>query len=742
MKKKIALAGIALLFGLVIAGCDGPVNGGVQDQALPPLRGTVSIVGTPEVGMYLWAYTGLLEASGNVHIEWVRSGVAVGSGPAPAPFRLLDDDEGHTFIAVATGSGNSGRVASAPIGPVVFPEEYPEPECQEPDIPEMEGTLAEQLAWLREFAEAGGDYVVYVTGNENVSPAEAMLPTGRIGLTVTLRGIGEMRSVNLYGDGSLFSIGSGVTFVLGKNITLHGIHNNAAPLVQVDGGGMLRMDTGSRITGNTRWDGGGGVFIGAGGTFAMDGGEISGNTIGVQVGDGTFNMLGGKISDNTGGKGGVLVNSGGTFTMYEGELSRSSGVFVGGGGTFTMRGGMISDNHGSGFGRSNGVYVYVGGIFNMHDGKISNNIGYADISSVFVDGIFNMHGGEISKNSNVAVHIEGGTFHMHDGEISGNTNGVINYSGIFNMRGGAISDNTRFGVFNFYSRTFAMYGGKISGNNGGVDNRGAFTMRDGEIYGNSFLGVHNGHSGIFNMHGGTISGTVACADWGVGGMGVDNSGTFNMHNGSISGSIGGGVFVNDFGVFNMYGGEIFGNTAERRSGGGVFISAYGAFVMRNGTIFGNVAEANGGGVFVEGGGVFIVHNGTISGNSAAADGGGVFVTGIFSGPGIIRGAVSANLVGRNVFDMHGGTISGNTAEGRGGGVFVSNDGPFRMGGGTIHGAGTGALTNAAVAGAALHAENEGSAVYGSFNIAGTFIRSNYLNTTNNTIRVTDGVLQP
>jgi hypothetical protein len=81
---------------------------------------------------------------------------------------------------------------------------------------------------------------------------------------------------------------------------------------------------------------GGGVYM-AGGTFTMNGGEISDNNVssyasytssysyssggGVYVGGGTFTMSSGEISDNTtssSGGGGVFVDNGGTFTMSGG----------------------------------------------------------------------------------------------------------------------------------------------------------------------------------------------------------------------------------------------------------------------------------------------------------------------------------------------------------------------------------------------------------------------------------------
>jgi hypothetical protein len=96
-----------------------------------------------------------------------------------------------------------------------------------------------------------------------------------------------------------------------------------------------------------------GVRISGGGTFTMNGGEISGNSPsaysggGVLMTNGTFTMNGGKISHNSSSNnGGGVCAIGGTFTMNGGEISNNScygyggGVYVSGA-TFTKSGGGI-----------------------------------------------------------------------------------------------------------------------------------------------------------------------------------------------------------------------------------------------------------------------------------------------------------------------------------------------------------------------------------------------------------------
>jgi hypothetical protein len=196
-------------------------------------------------------------------------------------------------------------------------------------------------------------------------------------LIITSEGFGE-KTISL----SSLSIGSGVSLVLEKDVTLEGL-DSGERLVQIGSGGAFTMKTGSKVHGNT----GGGVFV-DGGTFTMSGGEISGNTVsashfacggGVFVSwKGTFTMSGGEISGNT----------------VSGSFSLGGGVYVYRNGTFTMSGGAISGNTASDGG---GVCVR-GGMFTMSSGEISSNTAFNG-GGVYAGGTFTMSGGAISSNT-------------------------------------------------------------------------------------------------------------------------------------------------------------------------------------------------------------------------------------------------------------------------------------------------------------------------------------------------------
>jgi hypothetical protein len=83
------------------------------------------------------------------------------------------------------------------------------------------------------------------------------------------------KTITLSGAGSLFTVNSGVILILGDNLTLRGLPGNSDSLVRVESGGTLTMNEGAKLTGNAAPHGGG-VYV-AGGGFALNGGEISGN---------------------------------------------------------------------------------------------------------------------------------------------------------------------------------------------------------------------------------------------------------------------------------------------------------------------------------------------------------------------------------------------------------------------------------------------------------------------------------
>jgi len=308
-------------------------------MALPPnLTGTVSIDGTARVGYTLTANTSNLAGSGEPHFTRMRrrwdsmlgleSSAHIGTNSPE--YTVEPGDIGYEITVTVSRSGYNDSVTSMPTdtvtGLVLMPE----------------GTPAEQPAWLRANAQSGGEFVIELSGNLSLSLDEASLnlPWNVGDVTLTLRGTGAMRSISLSENGTLFSVGSGLTLVLDSTISLQGRPGNNNHLVRVDYGGTLVMNEGSRIAGNTNtasgsWNAGGGVRVNSGGTFVMYGGEISGN-----ASDGEWSH------HNDGG--GVHVSDGGIFDMRGGTISGNRAVNRGGGvfnaGTFHMSDGVVYGN--------------------------------------------------------------------------------------------------------------------------------------------------------------------------------------------------------------------------------------------------------------------------------------------------------------------------------------------------------------------------------------------------------------
>ncbi|MDR3012158.1 MAG: M6 family metalloprotease domain-containing protein [Chitinispirillales bacterium] len=394
------------------------------------------------------------------------------------------------------------------------------------------------------------------------------VPTPRIeDITLTVRSEeSTMPAILTRGiSGDLFTVFAGGTLVL-EDVVIDGDFDDDADgaLVRINPDAAFIMNDGAVVRNNVSSGSGGGVWV-RGGTFTMNGGEISDNTAtgtdtwggGVRVSNattggityiGAFTMNGGKITGNTTAiiGGGVGVSGAGSmFTMNAGEISGNiadvAGAGVGiSGGIFTMDGGEINNNiaNGAASNFGGGVRVASNAEFTMSGGKINNNTTTLSGGGVaLANSKFTMTGGEISGNTadgtsgGVRVSDAGASFIMQGGKISGNTagtnsGGVSVASGTFTMESGEISGNdanTDGGGVRVSGEggTFVMSGGKISGNtaasNGGgvrVTNEAAFTMTGGEISGNI---VNTGASGVSlqsvtaigDINGGVVAGIGA-----------------------------------------------------------------------------------------------------------------------------------------------------------------------------------------------------------------------------------------
>ena len=167
-----------------------------------------------------------------------------------------------------------------------------------------------------------------------------------------------------------------------------GMPDRGGNVIKIDWNGSLTIkdsspDKSGTITGGFTRSPGGGVYVGQGCTFIMDGGSIYGNST--------------MDNDNCQG-GGVYVGQGATFIMNDGSIINNStygdseqkgpggGVYVGQGAAFTMNGGFITENwsQGSNTCQGGGVYVEQEGTFTMNGGTINENISTGNGSGVYV----------------------------------------------------------------------------------------------------------------------------------------------------------------------------------------------------------------------------------------------------------------------------------------------------------------------------------------------------------------------
>jgi hypothetical protein len=186
--------------------------------------------------------------------------------------------------------------------------------------------LTEKLAWLKVNARSNKEYFVKVGANERIDNV-FLEYDNRTNIKINMSG-GSVTSKYE------FTVADGVMLTL-SNVAL----NSNWPGIIVGFGGILVMETGSRIAGWVFTVGtiimnggtisgsafGGWVSVGVGGSFFMNGGVISGNTdSGVRVEGGTFTMNGGVISGNKASYGGGVYLDGGTFRIVNGTIYGSN----------------------------------------------------------------------------------------------------------------------------------------------------------------------------------------------------------------------------------------------------------------------------------------------------------------------------------------------------------------------------------------------------------------------------------
>ena len=243
----------------------------------------------------------------------------------------------------------------------------------------------------------------------------------------------------------------------------------------------------------------------------------------------------------------------------------------------------------------------------------------------------------------------------------------------------------------------------------------------------------------------TMTGTASISgnnsDYNYGG-GVCSKGTFTMQdNASIHDnkctSEGGGVTITD-GTFTMKGNASVYKNTTRDGGGGVYVAYGGNFTMQdNAEIYGNTStySSNGGGGVLVRKGTFTMKGNVKIYNNAAQGGRGGGVSSVPSGSNEVSSFImeGGEIYGNNTTRLYGGD------DNKGGGVSIGGDSgtaTFRIVNGTIYGSdATDANRKNTV-----QSGGEGDALY--IAVTGTTVQPATLVTTDNTVKVANGVIVP
>ena len=329
---------------------------------------------------------------------------------------------------------------------------------------------------------------------------------------------------------SIIKAANGGTIVLNSGAILQ--NNKAAQF----GSGILAnnrvnitMEDGAIIRNNTNrnYELGGGILIGNGSTFTMNGGEISGNT--------------------ANGGGGVAI-IGSTMVMNDGTISNNSTYRTSGQGSYGA-GVYVADYANSSGGDT--VFTAKPASFEMNGGKITGNTA------------LDYGGGVLTfpqQNQKITINIK-------NGEISGNkvTTGsggaVAAFFGVteLNIKGGTLTGNSAYqfggGVFLYQATNVTISGGTISENKA-LRGGGGVCLREGSAVKQTGGSIENN---VAKVGGGIYSGTYTM----TGGVIKDNNNS--LTEAARLSTLGDGVFVGT--AFNL------GNDAEISTNNDVYLTA-------------------------------------------------------------------------------------------------------------------------------------------------------------------------
>jgi hypothetical protein len=286
--------------------------------------------------------------------------------------------------------------------------------------------------------------IVLSDGAETIAPFTFTKGTSSPG-AVVINGNG--RVLQLGSVGSIMTVESGVTLTL-RNITLVGRASNNAPLVKVNTGGTLKLESGAVIRDNVSSVSGGGVLVSGGGTLQM--------TFGAVIRENTSLTSGGGVSVGT-TTSGTLIMDGGTITANTANIDGGGVELNNSSASTSITGGTISDNQA---GRNGGgIWAEAVNPLTISNVVIRNNAATGSVSTSpkgYGGGIYvrNMTvtmtdcfvTGNTAQGSGGGMRVDLSTFTMENGTIMNNTGqyagGISVLGTFFIMKDGVISSNT------------------------------------------------------------------------------------------------------------------------------------------------------------------------------------------------------------------------------------------------------------------------------------------------------------
>lgn len=361
------------------------------------------------------------------------------------------------------------------------------------------------------------------------------------------------------------------------------------PAIKISSGSSLTLVDGSKNGGGKITGGATGVML-DGGAFTMQGGIISGNTVGVHVKSGNL-TLGGK-AQVTGNDKNILLAANQKIRFDSLDPSAKFGISVEGQESLSDRVAVTDTTGGRYFAQL------------VADGFKDDGSGFElylnnDGDTVML-GKQSVHThcicGDNSKEVNGHTHDAGITFLPWTETDKLPTSGNYYLTRNVTLAGNASPQGANV-CLNGYTVTLSDVGR--------INPSGTTQLTDCSVNGKlesypgkANCGVTISGGSKFYLYGGTLNGVKVE-------IGQTGGGTFNMYGGKITGNTQGTVVGQSKTsgsksaiTINMYGGEISGNHISGSQGGGVFVGSGSQFNMYGGKIINNTTTADGGGVYI------------------------------------------------------------------------------------------------------------------------------------------------